>query len=151
MAERGLKAFVEQTAGRKNAHGAVKAESTAMQRRIAESAAEITEARRLLDNICHRFDAAMAANATPMSERERIQFRWDAAYVAELCRRAMERMYASAGAHGIYEGSAVLDAYRDVNTACHHMVVDFDSVSEMQGRMILTGTLNENPRASPFA
>lgn len=151
MAERGLKAFIERTAVRKNAHGAVKSESAGMQRRVAESAAEIAEARRLLEDICRRFDVAMAANAAPMSERERIQYRWDAAYVAELCRRAMERIYASAGAHGIYEGSAVLEAYRDVNTACHHAVVDFDTVSEMQGRMILTGSLNENPRAAPFA
>lgn len=151
MAERGLKAFVAQTAARRSAHGAVKADSAGMQRRIAESSAEIAEARRLLDDLCRRFDAAMAADATPMTDRERIQYRFDAAYVSELCRRAMERMYAAAGAHGIYEGSAVLDAYRDVNTACHHTVVDFDTVSELQGRMILTGSLNENPRAAPFA
>lgn len=151
MAERGLKAFIERTSARKSAHGVVKSESAGMQRRIAESSAEIAEARRLLEDICRRFDRAMTTTTTPMSERERIQYRFDAAYIAELCRRAMERMYASAGAHGIYEGSAVLEAYRDVNTACHHTVVDFDTVSEMQGRMILTGSLNENPRAAPFA
>lgn len=150
MAERGLKAFIEGTAVRRSAHGAVKAESAGMQRRIAESSAELAEARRLLEHICRRFDAAMADPA-PMSDRERIQYRWDAAYVAELCRRAMERIYAAAGAHGIYEGSPVLEAYRDVNTACHHVVIDFDTVSELQGRMILTGSLNENLRAAPFA
>lgn len=151
MAERGFKAFVEKTMVRKSAYGVVKAESSGMQRRIAESGAELAEARRLLDDVCQRFDIAMAADKPPMSDRERIQFRWDAAYIAELSRRSIERIYASAGAHGLYEGHPVLQAYRDVVTACHHAVVDFDTVSEMQGRAILLGTLNENPRAAPFA
>lgn len=151
IAERGLAAFVERTSVRKSAYGVVKAESASMQRRIAEASAEVVQARRLLENICDRFDVAMAADEPPLSERDRIQFRFDAAYIAELCRRAMERIYAAAGAHGIYEGSAVLRAYRDVITASHHAVVDFDHVSEMQGRMTLFGTLNENPLAAPFA
>jgi hypothetical protein len=150
IAERGFKAFLEKTAARKTAYGVVKAESAGMQRRIAESGAEIAQARRLLDDICQRFDVAMAADQ-PMSDRERFQFRWDAAYIAELSRRAMERIYASAGAHGLYEGHPVLQAYRDVVTACHHAVVDFDTVSELQGRVTLLGSLNENPRAAPFA
>src|SRR3954451_18452782 len=151
IAERGFKAFLEKTSVRKSAYGVVKAESVGMQRRIAESGAEIAQARRLLDDICQRFDVAMTADHAPMSDRERFQFRWDAAYIAELSRRAMERIYASAGAHGLYEGHPVLQAYRDVVTACHHAVVDFDTVSEMQGRVTLLGNLNENPRAAPFA
>jgi alkylation response protein AidB-like acyl-CoA dehydrogenase len=151
MAERGLKAFIEKTAERKSAYGVSKAESSGMQRRIAESGAEIAQARRLLEDICHRFDIAMATDQAPMSDRERIQFRWDAAYIAELSRRAIDRIYASAGAHSLYEGHPVLVAYRDVVTACHHAVVDFDTVSEMHGRMTLLGSLNENPRAAPFA
>jgi alkylation response protein AidB-like acyl-CoA dehydrogenase len=128
IAERGFKAFVEKTSVRKSAYGVVKAESTGMQRRIAESGAEITQARRLLDDICQRFDIAMIADKAPMSDRERFQFRWDAAYIAELCRRAMERIYSSAGAHALYEGNPDLQAYRDVATACHHAVVDLDTV-----------------------
>ena len=151
IAERGFKAFVENTLTRKSAYGVSKAESGGMQRRVAESGAEIAQARRLLDDICQRFDVAMATDQTPMSDRERMQFRWDAAYVAELSRRAIERIYASAGAHGLYEGHPVLQAYRDVVTACHHAVVDFDTVSEMQGRVTLLGSLNENTRAAPFA
>ncbi len=82
---------------------------------------------------------------------ERAQFRWDAAYIVELSRRAIERVFAASGAHGIYEGNPVLRAYRDINTACHHAVVDFDTVSEIRGRAALFGDLNENPRAAPFA
>ncbi len=151
MAERGLGAFIEKTGGRRSAYGVAKAENAGMQRRIAESSAEIAQARRLLEDICRRFDAAMIADQTPMSDLDRIQFRWDAAYIAELCRRAIERIYAAAGAHSLYEGHPVLVAYRDVVTACHHAVVDFDTVSEMYGRTVLLGSLNENPRAAPFA
>lgn len=151
MAERGLKAFIEKTAARKSAYGVAKSDSGGMQRRIAESSAEIAQARRLLEDMCRRFDVAMAEDKGPLPDLDRIQFRWDAAYVAELCRRAMERIYASAGAHSLYEGHPVLVAYRDVVTACHHAVVDFDTVSEMYGRTVLTGSLNENTRAAPFA
>jgi alkylation response protein AidB-like acyl-CoA dehydrogenase len=151
IAERGLEAFVQHTSGRKNSYGVVKAENTGMQRRIAESTAEIAEARRLLENICLRFDVSMVEDQAPMSPLDRAQFRWDAAYIVELSRRAIERVFAASGAHGIYEGNAVLRAYRDLNTACHHAVIDFDTVSEIRGRAALFGDLNENPRAAPFA
>lgn len=151
MAERGFQAFIDRTRERVNAYGAAKAESSGMQRRIAEAGAELAAARRLLDDICQRFDAAMTVNQPPMSDRDRIQFRWDAAYIAELSRRAIERVYSAAGAHSLYEGDPVLRAYRDVATACHHAVVDLDVVSELQGRAMLLGSLKENPRAAPFA
>lgn len=151
MAERGVKHFIEVTSARKNAYGASKAESTNMQQRVAESMAEIAAARRLLENVCDRFDVAMAADQPPMPAQDRIQFRWDAAYIVELSRRAIERLFATSGAHGIYEGNPVYRAYRDINTACHHAVVDFDTVSALRGQVALTGDLRENPRAAPLA
>jgi alkylation response protein AidB-like acyl-CoA dehydrogenase len=151
MAERGLTHFIEATAARKNAYGVSKADSTNMQQRVAESMAEISAARRLLENMCDRFDAAMATDQPPMPAKDRIQFRWDAAYVVELSRRAIERLFATSGAHGVYEGNPVYRAYRDINTACHHAVVDFDTVSGLRGQMALLGDLKENPRAAPLA
>ena len=151
MAERGLKHFVEKTSTRKTAHGISKADSANMQQRVAESAAEIASARRLLEDMCHRFDVALAADEAPMPIQDRMQFRFDAAYIVELSRRAIERLFATSGAHGVYEGNPVYRAYRDINTACHHAVVDFDTVSTMRGQIALLGTLNENPRAAPLA
>jgi hypothetical protein len=86
-----------------------------------------------------------------MSAQDRIQMRWDAAYVVELSRRAIERLFAAAGAHGLYEGNAVYRAFRDINTACHHAAIDFDTVSNLMGQFRLTGDLGENPRAAPVA
>jgi alkylation response protein AidB-like acyl-CoA dehydrogenase len=151
MAEAGLKAFVEATATRKTPYGVVKAANASMQKRVAESTAEVVAARRLLEDMCARFDTLMAIDQAPMSAKDRIQMRWDSAFVVELCRRAIERLFAASGAHGIYEGNKVQRAFRDINTACHHAVIDFDTVSGMMGQFTLTGDLGENPRGAPFA
>jgi len=151
MAEAGLRAFVQATSTRTTPYGVVKAKNAIMQKRVAESTAEITAARRLLEDMCDRFDALMAIDKAPMSAQDRIQMRWDAAYVVELSRRAIERLFAAAGAHGLYEGNAVYRAFRDINTACHHAAIDFDTVSNLMGQFRLTGDLGENPRAAPLA
>jgi alkylation response protein AidB-like acyl-CoA dehydrogenase len=150
MAEAGLKAFIAATATRTSPYGVVKSASPSMQKRVAESTAEVAAARRLLTDMCDRFDELMEIDQ-PMSAAERIQMRWDAAYVVELSRRAIERLFASSGAHGLYEGNPVYRAFRDINTACHHAVIDFDTVSGMMGQFKLTGDLGENPRMAPFA
>lgn len=151
MAERGLKHFIERTSKRTTAHGVSKADNANMQQRVAESSAEIAAARRLLEDICDRFDAAMAADGGVMSAADRVQFRWDAAYIVELSRRAIDRLFAASGAHGVYEGSEVFRAYRDINTACHHAVIDFDTVSGLRGQIALSGDIGENPKTVPVA
>lgn len=151
MAEAGLRAFVDATSTRTNPYGVAKAKNAIMQRRVAESTAEVVSARRLLEDMCDRFDRFMAEDKPPMSPQDRIQMRFDAAYVVELSRRAIERLYAAAGGQAIYEGHPVYRAFRDINTACHHAVVDFDVISGLMGQLTLTGDLGENPRAAPFA
>ncbi len=151
MAERGLKHFIERTSVRTTAHGVSKAPNASMQKRVAESSAEIAAARRLLDDICARLDAAMAADRGPMPAAERVQFRFDAAYVVELSRRAIDRLFAASGAHGIYQGNDLYRAYRDINTACHHAVIDFDTVAGLRGQIALLGDIGETPLAAPLA
>jgi alkylation response protein AidB-like acyl-CoA dehydrogenase len=151
MAEGGLRAFVDMTSTRKNPYGVAKAKNPLMQKRVAESAAEIAAARRLINDMCDRFDAFIVVDKAPMSAEDRIQMRWDAAYVVELSRRAIERLYAASGALGLYEGNPVYRAFRDISTACHHAVVDFDTVSSLMGQLQLTGDLGEDPRMQPFA
>ena len=146
-----MRHFIERTSARKTAHGVSKAENANMQQRVAELTAEVAAARRLLESMCERFDQAMVADQGPMSASDRVQFRWDAAYVVELSRRAIERLFAASGAHGIYEGNPVYRAYRDINTACHHAVIDFDTVSGLRGQVALLGDIDENPRAAPLA
>ena len=69
MAEAGLKAFVAATATRNTPYGVVKAMNPIMQKRVAESTAEIAAARRLLEDMCDRFDALMTIDQAPMSAK----------------------------------------------------------------------------------
>jgi 3-hydroxy-9,10-secoandrosta-1,3,5(10)-triene-9,17-dione monooxygenase len=51
--------------------------------------------------------------------------------------RATERIFAASGAHSVYDDNRLQAVFRDMNTACHHAVVDFDSTAEMFGRVTL--------------
>ena len=77
----------------------------------------------------------VAVTGQRLTIEERAELKWHAAYVAELCRRATERIFASAGAHAIYDDSVLQARFRDVNTACHHAVADFDDNAQMYGRV----------------
>ena len=63
--------------------------------------------------------------------------RWQSAYAVELCRRAVERLYAGAGAHAAYNDSPMQQYYRDVMMASHHAAIDMDGAAELQGMSIL--------------
>jgi alkylation response protein AidB-like acyl-CoA dehydrogenase len=137
-AERGIELFVETTRGRRDVYGGSgKAASPALQRRIAESSAELASARACLGRICERFDAAMAADRPPLAVATRAAIRFDAAYAVELSRRAVGRLYDAAGAHAVYDASVLQRVQRDLQTASHHAIVDFDGVSEIAGRIAL--------------
>jgi acyl-CoA dehydrogenase-like protein len=47
--------------------------------------------------------AASGQSATDMAYRARVK--WQAAYAAELCRRAVSRLFSGSGAHGVYDSS----------------------------------------------
>ena len=67
----------------------------------------------------------------PMSTPARAQVRWNAAYGAELCRRATDRLYAAAGANANHDTNELQGAFRDINTSTHHAMLDFDTTLEM--------------------
>jgi 3-hydroxy-9,10-secoandrosta-1,3,5(10)-triene-9,17-dione monooxygenase len=79
----------------------------------------------------------LAAAGEAASLEQRAELKWHTAYVAELCRRATDRLFASAGAHSVYDDSCLQALHRDVGTACHHATVDLDTAAEMYGRVSL--------------
>ena len=107
-----------------------------MQMRIAESATELRLARSLVERAADRCDE-VAATGERLTLEERAELKWHASYVGELSRRATERIFASAGAHAIYDDSELQARFRDINTACHHAVADFDGNAQMYGRVLL--------------
>jgi alkylation response protein AidB-like acyl-CoA dehydrogenase len=135
IARAAIARYVERVTTRRNVFGQQLVDSPVVQSRIAESLAELRAAELMVR------DAAATAEGIVeqrwMTPDERVQMRWDAAYAVTLCRRAVERVFATDGAHGIYDHSLLQAYFRDLNTACHHAIADFDSVSEAYGRTAL--------------
>ncbi|MCW5747217.1 MAG: hypothetical protein KIT36_13585 [Alphaproteobacteria bacterium] len=143
MAERGLALFVAQTRTRQDAYsGSQKAQNPGMQRRVAEASAEIACAWALTQQNCDLLEAAMR-QAPPMPIAARAQVRWNAAYATELCRRASNRLFEGAGAGAAHDANVMQVFFRDMNTATHHAMLDFDTNVEIQGRSLLGLELTE--------
>ncbi|MFN0092290.1 MAG: hypothetical protein ACKVWR_18805 [Acidimicrobiales bacterium] len=137
MSERGLQLFLDQTRTRRDAYtGEPKSASVGLARRAAEANAEIAHAWALTQQSCDLLEAAMRC-APPMPVEARAHVRWNAAYAAELCRRAAERLFAGAGAGAAHDRNALQTVFRNVNTAVHHAMLDFDTTLEVQGRVLL--------------
>jgi len=137
MAERGLELYIDKTRTRTDAYtGEAKVNSVGIQRRVAEARAEIAHAWTLTQQNCDLLEEAMH-HAPPMPTAARAQVRWNAAYAADLCRRASERLFAGAGASAAHDSNVLQRAYRDLNTATHHATLDFDTALEVQGKVLL--------------
>jgi alkylation response protein AidB-like acyl-CoA dehydrogenase len=137
IAEGALALHVERTQARREVYtGAAKAENVGTQMRVAESATELLLAKSLAQRAADRCDE-VGVSGERLTIEERAELKWHAAYIAELSRRATERIFSSAGAHAIYDDSVLQARFRDVNTACHHAVADFDDNAQMYGRVVL--------------
>jgi alkylation response protein AidB-like acyl-CoA dehydrogenase len=132
-----LAQFVERTRERRVVlTGARKAEHAPTQVRLAEAAAEIQSADLLIHDALGEFDRLMATGERPSLEH-RTRVKWQAAYAAELCRRAVTRLFAGSGAHAVYESSALQAAFRNINVGAQHASIDFDSSAEQYARLRL--------------
>ena len=143
MAERGLHLFIGQTRTRRDVYtGAMKVDSPGMQRRVAEASAEIACAWALTQQNCDLLEQAMRHHP-PMPTATRAQIRWNAAYATELCRRATNRLFEGAGAGAAHDSHLMQIFFRDMNTATHHAMLDFDTNVEIQGKSLLGVPMND--------
>jgi 3-hydroxy-9,10-secoandrosta-1,3,5(10)-triene-9,17-dione monooxygenase len=132
-----LRQFIERTRGRRVIlTGAQKAEHGPTQVRLAEAAAEIHCADLLLHDILAEFDRLMT-EGEPFDNHHRVRAKWQAAYAAELCRRAVARMFSGSGAHAVYMPSALQAAFRNINVGAQHASIDFDNSAELYARIRL--------------
>lgn len=135
IAEGALHLHIDRTRKRRSVYtGAPKANDAGAQMRIAEASTELHLARTLVQQAADRCDVA-AQTGERLSIADRAELKWQASYAVELTRRATDRIFAGAGAHAIYDDSALQARYRDVNTACHHAATDFDGNAQMYGRV----------------
>jgi alkylation response protein AidB-like acyl-CoA dehydrogenase len=116
--------------------GARKAEHGPTQVRLSEAAAEIHSADLLLHDILGEFDRLMTTGET-FDNDHRVRAKWQAAYAAELCRRAVARMFSGSGAHAVYTPSALQAAFRNINVGAQHASIDFDNSAEAYARVRL--------------
>jgi len=133
-----LEKFVERTRERRAiVTGARKAEHGPTQLRLAESMAEVQCAELLIHDYAELMAqvAESGQGATDMGYRARVK--WQAAYAAELCRRAVSRLFAGSGAHAVYDSAPLQAAFRNVNVGAQHASIDFDTSGELYGRMRL--------------
>ena len=132
-----LAQFIERTRERRVIlTGARKAEHGPTQVRLAEAAAEIHSADLLIHDTLQEFDRLMATGET-FDNLHRIRAKWQAAYAAELCRRAVARMFSASGAHAVYAPSALQAAFRNINVGAQHASIDFDTSAELYARLRL--------------
>lgn len=140
MAREMLSLFIEKTRVRPDIYtgegSGAKARSAGIQRRVAEASGEITTAELLLGRNCDIFDEISAARA-PCDAATQSRLRWHATYAAELCRRAVDRLFVGAGAHAAFDGEPLQRYYRDVMMATRHAMVDLDTTTEMEGMSLL--------------
>jgi alkylation response protein AidB-like acyl-CoA dehydrogenase len=133
-----LAKFIDRTRERRViVTGARKAEHAPTQIRLAEAAGEIQCADLMVQDALGVLEGVIQTGegATDMNYRARVK--WQAAYGAELCRRAVTRLFAGSGAHGVYTSSPLQTAFRNVNVGAQHASIDFDASGELYGRMRL--------------
>jgi 3-hydroxy-9,10-secoandrosta-1,3,5(10)-triene-9,17-dione monooxygenase len=133
-----LAKFIERTKERRVIQtGAKKAEHAPTQVRTAESFIEVRSADLLIRDTLAEFDR-LVASGEHFSIESRARTRWQASYAAELCRRAVTRMFSSSGAHAVYTPSPLQAAFRNINVATQHASLDFDSSAEQFARALFS-------------
>ena len=117
MARRALEFFTEQMKPSTLRYtGDSRAEKVEVQMRLAEADAEIDAAGLIVRDLVEHFEALMASGENA-SVALRARTKWQAAYAAQLCRRAAERLFASAGARATMDSNKLQRVYRDINRA----------------------------------
>lgn len=132
-----LEQFIERTRERRVIlTGAAKAEHGPTQVRVAEASTEIRSAHLLQQEVFDEFDRLMVSGER-FTPAHRTWARWQVSYAAELCRRAVNRLFSSSGAHSVYASSALQRAFRNVNVGAQHASLDFDTGAEPYGKILI--------------
>ncbi|MDA0369624.1 MAG: acyl-CoA dehydrogenase family protein [Proteobacteria bacterium] len=126
IAEGGLKAYTEITGVRVGAMSSdTVAEQPTVQLRLAESAAEIDTARRVVRAQIHRLRGYGERDEAPDADTVRAMTR-DRAFAVRLCQNGLERLASTMGAMGLFDGNPVHRHLRDLNAAAAQIAVNYD-------------------------
>jgi len=136
IAQGAVEEFTQQLLDRPAFGGGRAAESVPAQLRLAESSAEVDAARTILRRNCREI-LDRAANGEAPSLLDRARYRRDHGFIANLCTRAVDRLFDGAGGHALYDSNPLQRQQRDVHAAVHHVALRWDATAEQYGRIAL--------------
>lgn len=102
--------------------------------RVAEAAAHIDAARRVLLGNCTdlQHQAAVGQNWTLL---EKMRLRRDAAFAARLCSNALDQLFVACGGAALYLTHPAQRALRDMRATCAHISLNWDAAATLYGRV----------------
>lgn len=132
-----LDLFVTDTAGRLTSYsGRAMTDYPAVQARVAEAAAQIDAARRILLGNCDDIMRAAAACHSP-DLLEKLRLRRDAAFAARLCSEAVASLFTACGGAALFLSHPAQRALRDMHGVCAHITLNWDAAAALYGRVAL--------------
>ena len=109
---------------------------TALQIKVAEASACIDTARLVLRTDCEAAQAIAERGEVP-DLATKATWRRDGAFAAQLCGRAVDVIFKSAGATGLYDEQPLQRAFRDLHAANAHISMMWDAQATTFGRVAL--------------
>ena len=106
------------------------------QMRVAEATLEMASAHLLMQQKVAAL-LEQGARQHSLTVEERLHSRAVHAYVATLCVRAVDRLFAASGGRALFDANPLQRFHRDLHAASHHATLSWDIVSEQYGRVLL--------------
>ena len=110
------------------------ADLATLQLRLAEAAALTDAAERMMVGGCDEATRLTEAGAAIPVE-DRVRWRRDAAYGAQMCAKAVDLLFVGSGGGVIYQSHPLQRIWRDVHAANGHIMVNWDLAGTLFGRV----------------
>ena len=136
VARGALDLVIDGLADKKSVTQATVRDQQSVQLRVAEACAEVDAAYALMDRNRAEINREGRAGRTPDTE-QRVRYRRDNSFAANLCVRAVDRVYPLLGGRGLAVGDPVQRAWRDVHAVSHHIALTWDVQGAMFGAVAL--------------
>ncbi|MBV2235016.1 MAG: acyl-CoA dehydrogenase family protein [Sterolibacterium sp.] len=129
-----LDLFVDDSRNRLTSYsGRVMTDYPSVHLRVAEAAASIDAARRILLDNCATLMQTAECTTTAASLIEKMRWRRDAAFAARLCRQALDLLFDACGGAALYLSHPAQRNLRDMRAVCAHISLNWDAAASLYG------------------